>query len=453
MTGSMRARFAVVAVATVLVAVTALGAAVQGLFERHVEREVLAELDADLRFLARSLVVENDVAALRVEPLPDPRFQEPLSGLYWQVRSDRTGEVIRSPSLAGFSFPLDSDVLRPGERHRHIVVGPEGTKLIVLERRIEDASEPQAIWRVAVAVDRKLLAAANRAFVFDLLPVLGMIGAGLLAAFSLQGVIVLRPIARARRAVRELRAGRRERIGGALPDELQGLAAEFDALLDAQRRSTLLARERAADLAHGLRTPLALLGARGRELRERGDPEMAAAIEAVAASIDARMARELARAHIRGQAPHGGAVSLRPVVERVARAFARTPGGERLAWQTDVPAEIMLAIDEEDLVELLGVLIDNAAKWARSTVRVGAFPEQGAMRLAVEDDGPGIPPQDRRAALTRGMRLDPDRSGSGLGLAIAGDIAAAYGGDLQLEDSASGGLRVSLALPAPSARP
>lgn len=448
MTASVRARFAVVAVATVFVAVAVLGAAVQGLFERHVEREVLAELDTDLRFLARSLVVENDAAALRVEPLPDPRFQEPLSGLYWQVRSDRTGEVIRSPSLGSFTLPLERDALRPGERHRHILRGPEGTKMIVLERRIDDATGPQASWRVAVAVDRKLLEAANRAFVLDLLPALAMIGAGLLAAFALQGVIVLRPIARARRAVQELREGRRERIGGALPDELQGLASEFDALLDAQRQSTRLARERAADLAHGLRTPLALLGARARELRERGDPEMADAIVAVAAGIDTRMARELARAHIRGPAPHGGAVALRPVVERVTRAFARTPGGERLAWETDVPPELSVTVAEEDLVELLGVLLDNAAKWARSTVRVGASPERRATRLTVEDDGPGIPPQDRRAALTRGMRLDPDRSGTGLGLPIAGDIAAAYGGDLQLEESASGGLRVSLALPA-----
>ena len=448
MTGSVRARFVLVALATVLVAVAALGTAVQGLFERHVEREMLAELDADLRFLARSLVVENEVAALRVEPLPDPRFQEPLSGLYWQVRSDRTGEVIRSPSLAGFSFPLESDALRPGERHRHILLGPEGGKMIVLERRIDDAAEPQASWRVAVAVDRKLLEAANRAFVFDLLPVLGMIGAGLLAAFALQGIIVLRPIARARQAVQELRAGRRERIGGMLPNELQGLAGEFDALLDAQRQSTRLARERAADLAHGLRTPLALLGARARELRDRGDVEMAAAIEAVATSIDARMARELARAHIRGPAPHGEAVRLRPVVERVARAFARTPGGEHITWQPDVPADLTVGIEEEDLVELLGVLLDNATKWTRSRVRVSAVSEHGALLLTVEDDGPGLAPQDRRAALTRGMRLDPERSGTGLGLSIAGDIASAYGGELRLDESLLGGLRVSVALPA-----
>jgi signal transduction histidine kinase len=447
LTGSVRARFAIVALATVLVAVAALGAAVQGLFERHVEREMLAELDADLRFLSRSLVFANGAATPQVQPLPDLRFQEPLSGLYWQVRNDRTGELLGSPSLAGFTFPLEVDVLQPGELHRHILRGPERTKMIVLERQIEGKAEPHASWRVAVAVDRKLLEAANRAFVLDLLPALGVMGGGLLAAFALQGMIVLRPIARARRAVQDLREGRRERIGGALPDELQELAGEFDALLDAQRQSARLARERTADLAHGLRTPLALLGARARELRERSEAEVAAAIEAVADSIDSRMARELARAHIRGPAPHSSQVPLRAVVERVARAFARTPRGERLAWQLDVPADLTLGLEEEDLVELLGVLLDNATKWARSSVRIGVGAESGAVLLIMEDDGPGIPPQERRAALTRGVRLDPERSGTGLGLSIAGDIAAAYGGALRLDESKLGGLRVVIALP------
>ena len=319
--------------------------------------------------------------------------------------------------------------------------------MIVLERRIDDSVEPMASYRVAVAIDRKLLEAANRAFVFDLLPTLAAIAAGLLTAFALQGGIALWPIARARLALRELRDGRRERISGALPSELEGLAREFDALLDAQRRSARLARERAADLAHGLRTPLALLGARARELRERDETEAAAAIDAVAASIDGRMARELARVHIQGPVSHGGSVALQPVAERVSRAFARTPGGARLAWQSEVPADLTAAIDEGDLVELFGVLFDNAAKWARADVCIGAQAENGWVSLTVEDDGPGIPPQDRRAALTRGIRLDPERSGTGLGLSIAGDIAVAYGGELRLDESRLGGLRAVVSLP------
>ncbi len=447
MTNSVRTRFAIVGLATVLIVIGAIGMAVQGMFERHNEREVLAELDADLRFLARSLVLDNGVATLSVQPLADPRFQEPLSGLYWQVRNDRTGAILRSPSLAGASFPLEDDRLTLGERHRHIVFGPEGTKLIVLERRIEDPSEPAASYRVAVAVDRKLLEAANRAFLLDLLPLLGLIGAGMLLAFTLQGGLALGPIARARRALQELAEGKREGIGGALPSELQALATRFDALLDEQRRGARLARERTADLAHGLRTALALLNARIRELRDRGDDEMAQALEAISTSIEQRMARELARAYIEGPKAHGAPLALRTVIERVARAFARTSRGETLTWQQDIPQDVTAEIEEGDFVELLGVLLDNATKWASGRIGIGLHLAQGVVRLSVEDDGPGIPPQHRRAALTRGVQLNSDKSGTGLGLAMARDIALAYGGEVDLADSALGGLRVEVVVP------
>lgn len=448
MTRSLRARFAAVALVTALAVAGVVGAAVQGLFERHVERELLAELDADLRFLARGLVVENGTASVQVQPLPDLRFQEPLSGLYWQVRNDATGALLRSPSLAGWEFPLDQDALRPGERHRHIVIGPEGTKLIVLERRIEDATGPAASYRVAVAVDRKLLEAANRAFVLDLLPLLATIGGGLLAAFAVQGAIALWPIERARRALRDLRAGRRERLGATLPSELQGLATDFDAMLEAQRQSTRLARERAADLAHGLRTPLALLGARARELRERGEGEAAAAIEEVTSGIDARITRELARAQIRGPGPRSRPVPLAPLVERIAGALSRIDPGAGLAWRTDIPAALLVPMEEADLFELLGTLFENAAKWARSGVRIAAAAEAASVVIVIEDDGPGIAPEHRRAALARGGRLDPERSGTGLGLAIADDIVRAYGGELLLEEGMAGGLSVRVVLPA-----
>jgi signal transduction histidine kinase len=140
-------------------------------------------------------------------------------------------------------------------------------------------------------------------------------------------------------------------------------------------------------------------------------------------------------------------VALQPVVERVSRAFARMPGGAHLGWRVEMPADLASAAEEGDLIELLGVLLDNAAKWARSEVRIGAHAEDGAVSLVVEDDGPGIPPQDRRAALARGVRLDPDRSGTGLGLSIAGDIAAAYGGEIRLGESRLGGLRVTVTWP------
>jgi signal transduction histidine kinase len=419
------------------------------MFERHIEREALAELDADLRFLARGVIASNG-GMLSVEPLPDPRFLEPFSGLYWQVQSDRLGVVLRSPSLAGAQIALPEDILQPNELHRHVVLGPEGGKMIVLERRLAETSGYAGAARVAVAIDRKVLEAANQAFVRDLLPALLAITAGLLAAFAVQGAVALHPIAKARAALDEIRTGRRGSLAGAVPSELSGVASDFDALLAAQRRQVAEARARAGDLAHGLRTPLAVLNARARDLRARGQDQTAAEIEAVTAGMEVRLGRELARVQIRGPRDGMRGVDLRPVAERLARALARTRRGEELTWHVEAPDGLCVHLDEGDLNELLGALLENAAKWATRQVRVLATRDGSTIVLDIEDDGPGIPPQHRRAALTRGVRLDPTRSGTGLGLAIASDLVAAYRGELSLEDGRLGGLRVRVTLPAAS---
>ncbi len=445
MTRSLRARFAWAGLAMTAVVMLVLGLVLQGLFERHVEREAEAQLGADLRILGRVVATGEGVAA-RLPPLPDPRFVEPYSGLYWQIRDERTGETWRSPSLGGFTLAMQPAPPRPGESHRVILRGPGGGKMIAMERQLGEA--PGGYLRAVVAVDRKVLRAANRAFLWEFLPVLGLLALAMLAASLVQGVIALWPIADARRALAALRAGQRERLSGALPAELDGLAQDFDALLEGQRRASRIARERAADLAHGLRTPLALLGARARELEARGEAEAAAELRELAATMEARLTRELARAHIHGPPRLGGRVALAPLARRIADALARAPAGEGLAWEVAVPDGLTLTGDEGDLLELLGSLLDNAGKWARRRVRVAAELGAAGLVLKVEDDGPGIAPQDRRAALTRGVRLDPSVSGTGLGLAIAQDIVAAYGGTLELDSNEWGGLCVRITLPA-----
>lgn len=444
MTHSLRARFALAGLAITALVMLTMGVVLQGLFERHIEREAEAQLDLDLRYLSRGLV-SGDGGPVRPAPLPDPRFQEPYSGLYWQLRDDRTGQIWRSPSLVGFSLSLEATALGPGELHRHIIRGPEGGKMIALERRISDGAE--ADFRGVVAVDRKVLRAANRAFLWEFLPVLTGLAVAMLLASAVQGAIALHPIARARQALGALRAGQRDRLSGALPSELDGLAQEFDALLEAQRRGARIAREWAADLAHGLRTPLALLGARARELEARGEAEAARDLRELTAAMEARISRELARAHIHGPGHVSGRVALAPLARRIADALGRSPAGERLSWQVAVPDDLLLIADEGDLLELLGLLLENASKWAASRVRISAWPDGDEVLLCIEDDGPGIAPQDRRAALTRGVRLDASVSGTGLGLAIAQDIVAAYGGTLRLGASDAGGLSVTIRLP------
>lgn len=439
---SLRLRFAVASTIVSTLFVLALGAVLQNVFETHVERAALDELNADLRFLTRSLKSENGVVFLSVEQLPDPRFQEPLSGLYWQIHDDRVGIVARSASLATFSIPLPADELDIGEVHRHEVPGPEGSTLTVLERRIPDAKGSKVAFRFAVAIDRAVISRSYQAFLTDLAPLLVLIGAGMLAASALQAVYALAPLRDVRKALQDVRIGRRLQIGKIAPSELAGLAADFDDLLTGERRAAQQARQRAADLAHGLKTPLAVLSAKARDLRRRGEVEPAEGIDAIIADLDARLSRELARAQIQGPSSRRAPIPVAPLAERVARALASTDEGDRLSWQVDIDQDLHFQFDASDLTELMGSIAHNACKWAKSRVRISAAMDEHRWTLLIEDDGPGVAPQDRRAALTRGAGLDPARTGSGLGLAIAQDIAREYGASLTLSDSPLGGLAV-----------
>lgn len=427
-----------------------LGLAGTGLwlaFMRNAERSWVAEAEADLRFLTRGLRLEDGAVTLRVEPLPDPRFLEPFSGLYWQVSNDRTGRTLGSPSLAGFAIALPADELDVGVVHRHELAGPEGSRLIVLERRVPQGGEPKIAYRFAVAVDRRLIDERGEAFMGEIAPVLALLAAALVAVAALAGRIVMAPFRDARTALAEVRAGRRDGLAGALPRELEGVATEFDALLDNQRRAARIVRERAADLAHSLKTPLAVIQAKARDLDELGRPDLGAELREIAASMDQRLSRDLARAHIRGSAVRAGGAGLSEIATRIARALARARPEPPVDWSIQIPKDMTVAMDDGDLTELIGALFDNAAKWARTAIRVAALPGEDAVSLLIDDDGPGLAPQHRRAALSRGERLDPERSGTGLGLAIAADIVAAYAGDIVLEDSPLGGLRVRVTLP------
>lgn len=444
---SLGLRLAVLGLSAVALVLGLVGTGLWLAFMRNAEGYWLAEAEADLRFLTRGLRLENGAVAVRVEPLPDPRFLEPFSGLYWQVSNDRTGRIVTSPSLAGFTITLPADELDVGVVHRHELAGPDGARLIVLERRVPQGIEPKIAFRFAVAVDRRLIDERGEAFMGEIAPLLGMLGVMLLGVTGLTGQLVLAPLRDARTALAEVRTGRRDGLAGALPRELDGLAREFDALLEGQRRAARIVRERAADLAHGLKTPLTVIQAKARDLDEMGRPDLGAELRDIAASMDQRLSRDLARAHIRGALGQPGAAGLAEIAGRIARALGRARPEPPVDWSIDIPPDLTVAMDEGDLTELIGALFDNAGKWARRAVRIAAVPGEAAATLLIDDDGPGLAPQHRRAALSRGALLDPERSGTGLGLAIAADVVAAYGGEIALEDSPLGGLRVRLTLP------
>lgn len=198
-------------------------------------------------------------------------------------------------------------------------------------------------------------------------------------------------------------------------------------------------RGRAADLAHGLKSPLAALAADVRTLEEKGDHELAARISQVGEAMRRHVEREIARARIRGSRGHGAStpIPLRPLVETLTAMQQRTVEGGRLMFEIVIDDQGRIAMDRADLAEVLGNLIENAARHARTRVRIGARADG---HVFIEDDGPGIPEGLRAAVLERGKQLDQRSDGAGLGLSIVQDVLEAYGRNLVLETSELGGL-------------
>ncbi|GBF58954.1 virulence sensor histidine kinase PhoQ [Candidatus Phycosocius bacilliformis] len=432
--------------AIILPLITALG--FRAAFESHVYKSTASELEADLRFMTRGLKLENGLITLVPKTLPDPRFEEPLSGLYWQIVDDKSKTTVRSGSLVTFTIALPQDDLPLNIVHRHIVLGPDGTELMVLERRIPEGVKGKQSWRFAVAIERDLLERQVHAIMSDTMPVFILLGLGLLVLTFIQGQILLGPLNQASRALSLVHAGLQERLTSTVPSELDDFARDFDALLDASERQAREARERAADLAHSLRTPLAVLMARADEIEIAGLSAAAASIRDIVGGLEHRATRDLARAHIHG--PILGRLvelPLAPIINQIANALARSSATENLTWDVQVDADHKVKLDQSDLTELIGSLLDNARKWAKSRIKIATICDPSRLRIIIDDDGPGIEPHLRRMAISRGQKFDAHLSGTGLGLSIAQEIIQAYGGSLELSDGVLGGLRVTLNLP------
>lgn len=440
---SLRLRLIAGGIGAILVALSIAGVALTILFERHVARTIADDLDVHLTQLVGGLDVGPDGRLVITRPPTDPRFADPLSGLYWQVSAD-DGQRLRSRSLWDTALELPVDALVPGEVHRHEVQGPAGARVLAAERRVSLTIDGRrAAIRAVVAVDLARVSAAGAAFARELAVALALLGLVLAAATSVQVALGLQPLRALRQGIAGIRAGRSRRLVSSVPAEVQPLVEELNALLEAQEQEIERSRNRAADLAHGLKTPLAALVADAGRLRAHGEHQIARDIEAVGEAMSRHVDRELARARVRAASHRrrSGASEVAPLVRSLIATLARTPEGMRVAFEPRVPEDIVMPFDRTDLAEVLGNLLDNAVRHAASRVRVTAHAETGGSALAVEDDGQGIAPALRPGVLDRGARLDRRGEGSGLGLAIVQDVLDAYGWRLELGRSALGGLK------------
>ncbi len=447
---SLRFRLLAAAVVSIAAALIVAGVSLVIMFERHVERRIASELETHLNQVAASIGVTADGRIAFSRNLADPRFSQPLSGLYWQIQDEQRPTLLRSRSLWDTVIELPADELRPGTIHEHQLSGPAGQPLLVRERQIifKPEGEDRRI-RIAVAVNENTLTEARNAFAADMLPYLVVIAVMLLLAAWLQIRIGLAPLDSVRRGVTSIRYGRSRHLDGRYPDEVMPLVEEMNGLLAAQQRAIERARAWTADLAHGLKTPLMVLTADSQRLRETGNTTIADDLDQLADTMRKRIDRELIRARVRsGVEARRMCADAGDAVKRIVRTLKRTPRGDTLEWSLKAQSGADAAIAPEDLTELLGNVLENATKWARETVSVSVSHQQDSILIKVEDDGPGVAEDQLEALGQRGLRLDEQKQGSGLGLAIARDIAEAYQGRLGFELSPLGGLSVTIGIPA-----
>lgn len=449
MTRSLRVRLLAIAAAAIFAALAAAWIAMLFLFERHIERRVALELVREGRQLAADVFLDAK-GSPRLERLPtDSRFDEPASGVYWRIATE-VGDL-RSRSLWDQSLPASSEADATGWSTR-IATGPFERELLVVERIVQpDPNGPNVL--VQIAHELESLAVARAEFGFELALFLALLWLILTGAAWIQVDLGLKPLARVREELRSLKRNPHERLRSEHPREIEPLSSAINELADARERDLCRARRRAADLAHALKTPLAALAAQSRRAREQGALEAADGLDRAIAAASAAVESELSRsraAFVEG-APRELAVNARDAVESVVAVIERAAAGAQVVFEIDVPDRLSLPIAREDLIELTGAIIENAARYAHRLVRIGCEVSSREATVRIEDDGPGIDAESHARVLTRGGRIDEAGPGHGLGLAIARDLVEATGGAISLDRSDLGGLLVNLKWPTPEA--
>ena len=419
-------------------------------------------LDSGFRALSeRSLeeLLDRQMVALiaSVEPQPnggyapapqglDARLDTPRSGLYAQIRSQQ--HLWRSPSTAGLASDFGPLLARGARSVGYATFG--GNYRVAIESRAiqfaDDPAEPQG-FTFSVAVSLTPFEEQLWRFRQELIGWFVGLTAVLLAVLAVLLRWVLSPVRRMEREIHEVEEGRSATIGSGYPRELSGVAVNLNALLAGERKRVARYRDTLGNLAHSLKTPLAVMRATLPGSEHRGT--FSTEIDRMAGIIEHQMNRAAASGGAMiGQAP----VDLAQVSSELRAALLRVYAHKDLSLELDVAAGSLFVGDRGDVTEMLGNLLDNACKWCRGRVRLTAHNDESApvrqrLVVTVEDDGAGIAPEDRPRVLQRGVRADESVPGHGIGLAMVRDTVDLYGGRLEVDESMLGGARFSLHLP------
>lgn len=454
---SLTARVLTVSTLWFVIALVVIGVIITTLYRQGTERAFRELLRAQLYNVVNSVWVNRE-GLLRGEPeFGDLRYSQPETGWYWIVDpiDDGTNRRLASISIGGRDLDIPSVAEVPfNEFYERIyeVADPFGNEVLVVETEVELNDRGNAA-RFRVTGNHAVVEQDVARFRHNVIIALTLFGLGSLAANVGALLFALRPLDSVRRALEKIRNGTSGALEGEFPREIAPLASEVNALIESNRRIIDRARMQVGNLAHSLKTPLAVL----INESHRMDKDHAALVSGQAEAMQNQVQTYLDRARIAAQKGSVLArVEVRPAMERLVRVMQRLNPDLEFTLESAGPRSI--AVEQQDLEEIAGNLLENAANFARQAVRVvireaapavegDSLPERQAV-VVIEDDGPGLAPDQIDDAMKRGNRLDESKPGTGLGLSIVQEIAREYNGRVQLDRSELGGLRVRVWLPA-----
>ena len=409
------------------------------------ERSLQELLDSQMVSLIAAADPQPDGSYAPTPQELDARLRRPRSGLYAQIRSPQ--HQWRSPSTAGLASDFGA-LLVPGKRT--LSYADFGHDRVAIESRaIQFADDPKGARALTFSVAVSLSPYEEQLWRFRQELIGWFIGLMLVLLVTLAALLhwVLGPVRRMEREIHEVEEGRCEALGGGYPRELSGVATNLNALLSGERKRVARYRDTLGNLAHSLKTPLAVM--RTTLTGAAQDGAVAAEIDRMNGIIEHQLKRAAASGGaLLGQAP----VEVAQLAGELRGALLKVYAHKDLALEIAIAPAAQFIGDRGDLMELLGNLLDNACKWCRSRVRLSASADENAgarerLSLVIEDDGPGISAADRARVLQRGMRADQSVPGHGLGLAMVRDTVDLYGGQLAVDASPLGGARFTLRLP------
>lgn len=441
--GSLSQRMIIVAALWIGVLLTGGGFALDRVLTGALTSYFDQSLDTVLRAQILSAEIGPDGEVMFSRTAADQRFLEPYSGLYWQVSGAGHEDF---PSRSLWDRQLDY-----GDHNRHTQpfafdsdqFPTEKLRIVAQDIRLPGSN---TWWRFQVAETRdglnEQIGVLRRTLVRSFL----LLALGLIVMAGLQTFYGLWPLRKVRLAIAKMRAGRASQIDEVMPIEVAPMVDELNALIEHNERQAEEARRHAGNLAHALKTPLTVI----MNAATADAEDLSETVVREARTMRRQVDHHLARARAVGRRGHAHSrADVWPSLESVERAVARLYPHVR--FDMDGPTDLQVHVERQDLDEMLGNLIENAAKYGGGSVFVTVSAEAGFVEFLVEDDGTGIAEDNRQRLFDRGARLDSGKPGTGLGLAIVRDVAEIYDGTVGLEESEDlGGLMVRLRLPAAS---